>query len=164
MTQETKDIQEPDERQKISRRKFFLWVGWGGLAASLAGSFLGTARFLFPNVLFEPPSSFKLGKPEDYAEGSITFSEEHNIFILRDKTGFRAISAVCTHVGCIVNWNQSQNKFICPCHGSTFSPTGEVLSGAAIGPLKSFSIELAKDGRLLVDTRKTVKKEDYFRV
>ncbi|MFH0930713.1 MAG: Rieske 2Fe-2S domain-containing protein [Candidatus Zixiibacteriota bacterium] len=164
MPQEDKNIEEPKEKEKISRRKFFLWVGWGGLITSLVGSFLGTARFLFPKVLLEPPSSFKLGKPEDYGEGSITFSEEHNIFILHEKAGFKALSAVCTHVGCIVYWNQDQNKFICPCHGSIFSRNGKVLRGAAIGPLKSFSIKLAKDRRLLVDTRKTVKKEDYFRV
>lgn len=164
MSQKAESLLEPKERQKLLRRNFLLWIGWGGLSAALTGSFLGFVRFLFPNVLFEPSSSFKVGKPEDYVEGSITFSEEHNIFILREEAGFRALSAICTHVGCIVNWNQTENKFICPCHGSTFARSGEVLSGAAVGPLKSFSIELAKDGKLLVDTKKTVKKEDYFRV
>ncbi len=41
------------------------------------------------------------------------------------------LSAVCTHLGCVVPWNISENKFICPCHGSQYDSTGKVVRGPA---------------------------------
>ena len=41
------------------------------------------------------------------------------------------INAVCTHLGCVVPWNNSENKFICPCHGSQYDSTGKVVRGPA---------------------------------
>ncbi|MFQ6002804.1 MAG: ubiquinol-cytochrome c reductase iron-sulfur subunit [Candidatus Zixiibacteriota bacterium] len=149
-------VNDLSQDKKISRRDFFSLIGWGGLLSSILISLSGTVRFLFPNVLFEPPSTFKLGKPEDYKEGSVTYDEEHRIFIFHDKDGFRCVSAICTHVACVVNWNEADNEFICPCHGSKFTRAGKVITGAAIKPLPSFLVTLAKDGRLLVDTKKTV--------
>jgi len=42
-----------------------------------------------------------------------------------------AINAVCTHLGCVVPWNRAQNKYMCPCHGSQYDPTGKVIRGPA---------------------------------
>lgn len=41
------------------------------------------------------------------------------------------INAVCTHLGCVVPWNGSENKFMCPCHGSQYDNTGKVVRGPA---------------------------------
>ena len=50
----------------ITRRKFFLFFGWFGILSSLAGSAFEAVRFMFPNVLYEPSTTFKIGKPSDY--------------------------------------------------------------------------------------------------
>jgi glycine/D-amino acid oxidase-like deaminating enzyme/nitrite reductase/ring-hydroxylating ferredoxin subunit len=56
--------------------------------------------------------------------------------IYRDSAGVvHARSARCTHLGCIVRWNAAERSWDCPCHGSRFAPTGEVLQGPAVHPL-----------------------------
>jgi cytochrome b6-f complex iron-sulfur subunit len=54
-----------------------------------------------------------------------------------------AINAVCTHLGCVVPWNRAANKYMCPCHGSQYDPTGKVIRGPA--PLSLALAHLAVD-------------------
>ena len=103
------------------------------LGALRAGRFAGrrAARFLVPNVLYEPNRRFKALKPEDYPEGP-TFLPNLRVFLFREGKQFRAVSAVCTHLGCTVNL--AGKGFHCPCHGSVFNQNGAVVSGPAPRP------------------------------
>jgi Rieske Fe-S protein len=59
------------------------------------------------------------------------------IAVYRDEGGrLHRRSAVCTHLGCIVQWNPGEKSWDCPCHGSRFDPDGRVLNGPAVAPLK----------------------------
>jgi Rieske Fe-S protein len=72
-------------------------------------------------------------KPGD---GGVMRKGLEKIAVSRDAEGkLHACSAVCTHVGCHVHWNTTEQCWDCPCHGSQFAPTGEVLAGPAISPL-----------------------------
>jgi thiosulfate dehydrogenase [quinone] large subunit len=65
---------------------------------------------------------------------------------------FSALSAVCTHAGCLVQFSQSDDTFVCPCHGSVFDAhSGRVLNGPAFSPLPSIAITEGPEGTLYVE-------------
>jgi len=129
-------------------------VAWTSFAAACAAGAVATNRFMFPNVLFEPPQTFKAGFPEDYLTGAVDtrFKEAFGVFIVREEDGaIYALKAVCTHLGCTPNWLEAENKFKCPCHGSGFYRTGINYEGPAPRPLERYRIVLAEDGQMLID-------------
>jgi cytochrome b6-f complex iron-sulfur subunit len=148
----------------VSRRTFMklaLPVGWVAFSAACASSLVATARFLFPNVLFEPPQAFKAGFPGEYNVGEVDtrWKDAFGVWIVRDTEGFYALIAVCTHLGCSPNWLAAENKFKCPCHGSGFYRTGVNFEGPAPRPLERARIVLADDGQILVDKSVKFQKE-----
>jgi cytochrome b6-f complex iron-sulfur subunit len=150
----------PPSNDKLQRRTFLsLTLGWGSTLFALAASLAAAGRFLVPNVLYEPNRRFKGMKPEDYPEGP-TFLPDLRLFLFRQGNRFRAVSAVCTHLGCTVNL--AGQGFHCPCHGSVFSQNGVVVSGPAPSPLPWFEVTLSRDGRLVIDTALVVKADKYL--
>ena len=143
----------------VSRRGFLSWItaGWLAFGALTTGTLIGTVRFLFPNVLFEPPQTFRAGLPEEYTIGDVStrFKEQFAVWIVRTPTEIYVLSTVCTHLGCTPNWLSGEQKFKCPCHGSGFRKTGINFEGPAPRPLERYRVALADDGQILVDkTRK----------
>jgi glycine/D-amino acid oxidase-like deaminating enzyme/nitrite reductase/ring-hydroxylating ferredoxin subunit len=73
-------------------------------------------------------------------EGALLRSGLSKIAIYRDEDGVvHSISAVCRHLGCIVNWNTNEKTWDCPCHGSRYDPTGRVINGPANSDLEAVS-------------------------
>jgi Rieske Fe-S protein len=69
-------------------------------------------------------------------EGRIIRIHGERTAVHRDDDGrLSRVSPVCTHMGCLVNWNSAEKTWDCPCHGSRFRPTGEVIAGPAETPL-----------------------------
>jgi Rieske Fe-S protein len=69
-------------------------------------------------------------------DGMIIGRRGKKVAAFRDPNGnIRRLSPVCTHLGCLVRWNSSESTWDCPCHGSRFKPTGEVIAGPAEEPL-----------------------------
>ncbi len=76
-------------------------------------------------------------------EGAIIKEGLSHLAVYRDDNGqLYSSSAVCTHLGCVVQWNSAQKTFDCPCHGSRFSGKGEVICGPAIRNLKNVAAEV----------------------
>jgi Rieske Fe-S protein len=92
---------------------------------------LVTDRLTSLNAETKPVQALKPG------EGGIFPSDEGKIAVCRDRAGVvHACSAVCTHLGCDVAWNEAEQSWDCPCHGSRFTPHGRVLNGPAVSDLR----------------------------
>lgn len=146
---------------QISRRDFINRLGWGVLLSTVSGAAVASVRFLSPNVLYEPPKEYKIGYPKDYPEG-VHFIPARRVFIFREDDRFRAISAICTHLGCTVRWVGQDMEWKCPCHGSVFNDKGGVIRGPAARPLSWYGVSIAADGQLLVDENEVVPPTHIF--
>jgi cytochrome b6-f complex iron-sulfur subunit len=160
----TKAAEAPAEKGDGFSRRMFMWslpLGWTAFSAACASSLVATARFLFPNVLFEPPQAFKVGFPAEYNVGEVDvrWKDAFGVWVVRTPEGFYALIAVCTHLGCSPNWLAAENKFKCPCHGSGFYRDGTNFEGPAPRPLERARIVLADDGQILVDKSVKFQKE-----
>ncbi len=141
---------------EVTRRGFFSWaaVAWVGFTAAIGGCMTAFGRFMFPNVLYEPPNSFKVGVPEDFPEGVVDerFKESNGVFIVNNEGELYALFAVCTHLGCPPAWLDAQNKFKCPCHGSGYYKSGINFEGPTPRPLERAKIAISPDdGQIVVD-------------
>ncbi len=152
-----------NQTRGVTRREFFswFWVGWitFSVALGLFASLIG--RFLFPNVLFEKPSSFRAGKPDEYSVGvDERFKDTQSVWIVKNSDGFMyALSTVCTHLGCTPNWLNNEGKFKCPCHGSGFRATGLNFEGPAPRPLERFALKVDETGTIVVDKSQKIRDE-----
>ena len=153
----------PCDQDSVDRRSFIKWfvIGWSAFAAIVAGYGTLVMRFLFPNVLFEPVQTFRAGVPDDYELGQVSerFKDQYGVWIVRSEDKIYALSTVCTHLGCTPNWQASESKFKCPCHGSGFYKTGVNFEGPAPRPLERFKIALSDDGEILVDKTQKFQEE-----
>lgn len=136
----------------FSRRNFLSMAGWAAFFGFFLTMVLGSVRMMFPKVLYEPSTKFKIGFPDTFTLGvSEKFAEKYKIWVIRKAEGFYALSTVCTHLGCTPRWLSSEQKFKCPCHGSGFYDSGVNFEGPAPRPLERVKITIADDGQIEVD-------------
>ena len=160
-----------DKKGAVERRSFIaacfspLVIAFGSMAATGLLWVLDLARFMFPNVLVEPPTKFKIGSSSDYPLGTVStkWLAARGIWIVhtdqyQGKNLIYALASVCTHLGCTPNWLEGEQKYKCPCHGSGFYVTGINFEGPAPRPLERVGIRVAPDGMLEVD--KSVKFQE----
>jgi cytochrome b6-f complex iron-sulfur subunit len=154
-------------RKSAQRRNFLLTlflspfaVAWATFTAALGLMTLGTLRFLFPNVLAEPPSRVKVGFPDSYEDGKVVDRfKDKNMWIVRNEGKIYALSTTCTHLGCTPNWLEREQKFKCPCHGSGFYISGINFEGPAPRPLERWAISIGDDGQIVIDKSKKFQQE-----
>ena len=157
-------VRPPSEGNGVSRRDFLNEITMGALGIAGLGSVAVTYQYFSPNVLFEPSTTFRAGNPDLYPVRSVTFLQDQQVYIVRMPEGFYAVSAVCTHLGCVTQWKPDANVIACPCHGSKFKPDGTKIEGPAPRPLPHFAISLTADGELLVDKLQVIKPSQVLRV
>ncbi len=142
---------------KSSRRDFLRRIS---IVTAITAGTLAAVSLLrqFVPRLTQHQKRFRIGKGDQYPVNTFTYVEDRQLFVYRDHEGIRAVSAVCTHLGCIIE--KSEEGFQCPCHGSCYNDAGEVLSGAATKDLPWFSLQRDVDGRIMVDQSKPVDQDE----
>ena len=135
----------------LNRRKFFIKLGAGSLAVAGVGAATFAAQYLAPNVLYEASPLVNVGRPEHYPADSVTLDPRFGIFIVNAAEGFYALSAVCSHLGCLSVWKPESSTIACPCHGSAFRRDGSIMAGPAPKPLPWLRVWMTDDGDLMVD-------------
>ena len=74
------------------------------------------------------------------------------VFLDRDGSGYRALSATCAHLGCRVKWDTTETKFLCPCHGGVYDRQGNVIAGPPPRGLERFNVRVnPQSGELEVE-------------
>jgi cytochrome b6-f complex iron-sulfur subunit len=150
----------PAERGAWTRRGLLAWSGWVsmglvGLQAAVAFLF-----YFWPRKIGTFGARMSAGRPEEYKVGDVRYFVEGKFYVTRLQEGFIALYQKCPHLGCTVPWKPAaehekapgqKGLFVCPCHGSTYLPNGQVIWGPAPRALDYMPIQVL-DGKLVVDT------------
>ncbi len=130
--------------QPQTRRQFLERFGVVGALVVAIGLFIRhVIAYLFPprkaksyhKYLVAREGEIPLGKAKEISLGG------KPVFVVHLKSGYRVYSGVCTHLGCLVRWEEQNNRFYCPCHQGIFDPNGKVVSGPPPRPLDEYQIE-----------------------
>lgn len=154
-----------------TRRAFLKTAAMAAASAAIASQVWIAVRYLMSATSREARRQWKIGTPDQFDTG-ITSVEKAKIFLFRDGNRFKALSAVCTHLGCTLKRIQethetasgaiSVTEFHCPCHGSKFNASGEKIAGPARKPLQYVQITYSRDDKqLLIDNSVSV-EPDFF--
>ena len=150
---------EPNRRQFLNR----LWALFGLAAVAEFGwlgiSFLSSRKERNKPVKTE--SIVTAGPVELFTPATVTAIPQGQLYLACLADGsFLALSRTCTHLGCSVPWDEAKNQFVCPCHGSTFSLDGQVLTAPAPRPLDYYPVRI-ENGIVKVDTSSPQRRERF---
>ena len=160
------DIVEAGQNEDVSNRRNFLKWLWIALGIVAVGELIGVVIAFFKSTRtgIGPNNSaeiFLAGNVADFEPETVTAIQRGHFYLVRLKDGgFLAISRKCTHLGCTVPWVEDEKKFACPCHGSTFDITGNILSSPAPRALDLFPIKI-ENNRIQVDTGRTIRRGQF---
>jgi cytochrome b6-f complex iron-sulfur subunit len=143
----------------MKRRSFIGKAAIGLVTITGAIAAISYLRQFFPRLASER-RRFVLGDPRKFPVDTFTFLEEHHLYVYRDHEGIKAVSAICTHLGCILE--KSIDGFECPCHGSCYNIDGKVLSGPAPRDLSWYSVSVDASGNIVINPGKTVPSDEKF--
>jgi cytochrome b6-f complex iron-sulfur subunit len=116
------------------------------------------ASFVYPlTKYFSPPAEEKAAKQlvfsrKDIAVGDakeVVFNNTPCVVINRPDKGFVALSRVCTHLGCLVEYQKDKKRLLCPCHAGTYDLAGSVTSGPPPKPLLQFPLKVEGDSIII---------------
>jgi len=153
------------DQSEPSRRGFLmkLWIALGIVALI---EFIGVVVAFFRPRGFRANTAgreavFEAGPVTAFALNSVTAFVRAKLYLCRlEDGGFLALSRKCTHLGCTVPWVAMESRFACPCHGSAFDITGDIIDSPAPRPLDMYPLSIEND-IVKVDVRKRIKRSAF---
>jgi len=152
MSEPVKSMQEEKPGQSsTSRRGFlkYLFLLAFSVLATAAGVLTPVIAYLWPprkggsvtggRVAVASVADLGIGK------GAVFSVNNKAVIVIRTADGYAALSAVCTHLGCIVFWNEQRQVIACPCHAGFFRTNGTVISGPPPAPLAVYRVQVEGD-------------------
>ncbi len=146
--------QQNSEGKKVTRRRFLdIFIG-GAFATTALAAIGGIIVYIFPTKRAGSASGGRteVASVDKLPPGTAikTFHQGKPVIIGQTRTGkYFALSAICTHLDCVVVWDEPTQQIKCPCHAAFFDSNGAVLSGPAPRPLPSYPINII-DGKIYV--------------
>ncbi len=145
---ETSPENKPIRPSHLASRREFIRLG----ALTLGAAWVGT---LVQSSLF-PPATAQEAVPvtiplSELPVGGVKYTTYGGtpIIVTRSAESIKAFSLVCTHLGCIVQWQEGTKEFYCPCHDGKFDQFGEVIAGPPPVPLEQFPVTV-EDDRVII--------------
>lgn len=145
---------------EISRRTFLVATAAVTLGLAITEALRIILKYLDPPKTEGVGGVFTLGSVEEFPPGSVTHIRQGRFYVVHNGDGLLALYQRCTHLGCLVPWQEDERLFVCPCHAGRYNLEGEVLSGPPPRPLSLFELEV-KEGDLTVDTSQVIERERY---
>ncbi len=130
-----------------SRRTFLDWL-IGSCSAAVGGAMgLPAVLYLWPAAKGDGAASVEVAGAANLPVGQSTLVQVGGkaVIVVRHQSGFKAFSAACTHLGCLVKWDAAGRRFLCPCHAAVFDENGGVVSGPPPSALPEYKITEAGD-------------------
>lgn len=133
-----------ESRGAQNRRNFLSWLLGGSVVASLGSFLYPVVRFLNPPQVSEAAvNEVAAGKVQDLKPNSgkiVKFGNKPALLVRVSETEWKAFSAVCSHLNCTVQYQESSRQIWCACHNGTYDLTGRVVSGPPPKPLEEFAV------------------------
>jgi len=131
------------EETRVSRRTFLDWLLTGGLIAWALGFVAPVLSYVWPAQRRGPGTqTVSAGNVDDFNEWEhkMIAIAGQPVIVICTPQGFRAFSAICTHLGCIVGWDAQRHQIACPCHAGFFDINGRPVAGPPPRPLAELGV------------------------
>ena len=141
-----------EKDSSLSRRDFLSKVIRFGFLATLAGMLWPALNYLWPVTQQGPAGGLNdVGAEADLPVWSSKKAviAGSAVLIIHTPQGYKAYSAICTHLGCLVGWDDKRHEILCPCHAGVYDLDGRVVSGPPPRPLPSYQVSVIQ-GRIMV--------------
>lgn len=131
------------------RRNFVGWILGGGFVASVVSFLYPAFKFMLPPAIPEASTNeVAAGKVQDLKPNSgkiVKFGSRPALLIRTGETEWRAFSAICTHLNCTVQFQESTHQIWCACHNGFYDLNGKVVSGPPPRPLEEYAVHVRGD-------------------
>jgi cytochrome b6-f complex iron-sulfur subunit len=134
---------------EATRRQLLRWLVGGVLGMFAVLGARMSERFLTPPLTTPRLAPVTFSLADAPAQGGSVYIAKARAYLIQDAGGYFALSAVCTHLGCLVDL--AGGEIQCPCHGSNYDIHGRNLSGPALRPLAHLALSRNGRGDLVID-------------